>query len=63
MNEEGLIIPDAKYFETFKEKHYPGHKKCPTSMAWNTTGNFLVTAENTVKTWHFSEEHGLDKGS
>ena len=58
---EGLDQHDYEYFKTFKDKQYQGHKRCPTALAWNRQGNLLATAENTIRIWQFSEEHGLDK--
>jgi hypothetical protein len=42
-NEEGLNTTDVDYFKTFKEKHYAGHKKCPTVLSWNKDGTLLAT--------------------
>ena len=61
-NAEGINVPDADYFKNFKEKHHSGHKKCPSALAWSCNGNLLVTAENNIKSWHFNEEYGLEKG-
>jgi hypothetical protein len=41
---EGFNQQDWEIFKTFKEKHYQGHKKCPTALAWNQQGNLLATA-------------------
>ncbi len=42
-NEEAFNIQDMEMFKTYKEKHYGNHKKCPTALAWNTTGSLLTT--------------------
>ncbi len=37
-------MQDIEMFKGFKEKHYSGHRKCPTAMGWNTQGTILATA-------------------
>jgi hypothetical protein len=58
-NEDGMNIRDYEYFKTFKDKSYLSHKKCPTALAWNTTGSLLATSESNVKLWLLGEESGL----
>jgi WD40 repeat protein len=60
-NEAGFNLADVEMFKNYKEKHFQGHKKCPSAMAWNPSGSLLVTAENSIKTWHFLEDYGLEK--
>jgi WD40 repeat protein len=55
-NEEGINIKDEEHFKQFKERHYSGHKKCPTALAWSTDGNLLVSAETTIKIWNFNDK-------
>lgn len=43
-NEDGMNIRDYDYFKGFKDKSYLSHKKCPTALAWNTTGSLLATS-------------------
>jgi len=43
-NEDGINLHDIEYFKNYREKHYKGHSKCPTSLAWNSSGSLLVTA-------------------
>lgn len=44
VNSEGINQKDADIFSRYKEKTYPGHKRMPTSLAWNADGKYLVTA-------------------
>lgn len=61
INSEGLNSKDFEVLSSYKEKHFAGHKKAPSALAWNTPGTILVTAETAIKTW-FLNESGLEKG-
>jgi hypothetical protein len=62
-NEDGMNCKDAEFFKSFRTKSYGGHKKCPTSLSWNSSGSLLVTAEALIKVWLLTEEGGLEKGA
>ena len=51
INSEGLNSKDFEVLSSYKEKHFAGHKKAPSALAWNTPGTILVTAETAIKTW------------
>ncbi len=59
INKEGLNIKDVNYFQSFKTKSYSGHKKIPTSVVWNRQGTMLASAENLIRIWGYSDQHGL----
>lgn len=60
VNDKGINIKDEEMFKGYKERQYAGHKKLPTALAWNYSGNYMITAESSIKLWAFNEVHGLE---